>query len=50
LWWFARLEAAVERQDQQTAAVAVQELARLGIEVRFLLPPLRRETEVSRAS
>jgi hypothetical protein len=35
LWWFARLEAAVECGDHQTAARAQRELERLGVKVQF---------------
>jgi hypothetical protein len=39
LWWFAQLEAALERGDDRAAAAAVRKLEQLGIEVRFTLPP-----------
>jgi hypothetical protein len=35
LWWFARLEAAVERGDHAAAAEAQRELERLGVDVRY---------------
>jgi hypothetical protein len=35
LWWFARLEAAVERGDFAGAAGAQRELERLGVTVRY---------------
>jgi hypothetical protein len=35
LWWFARLEAAIERGDYPTAARAQRELERLGVTVRY---------------
>jgi hypothetical protein len=35
LWWFARLEAAVERGDYLAAAEAQRQLVRLGVDVRF---------------
>jgi hypothetical protein len=35
LWWFARLEAAVENGDHVTAARAQQELERLGVTVQY---------------
>ena len=38
LWWFARLEAALESGDRQAAAEAIRRLDELGIEVRFRLP------------
>lgn len=38
LWWFARLEMAVERGDHAAAAAAQCELERLGVEVRYGLP------------
>ena len=48
LWWFSRLEAAIERGDFQTAADAQRELERLGVTVRY---PGRRQAreEVVRA-
>ncbi len=42
LWWFSRLESALQRGDQRTASVALRNLDRLGIEVRFKLPPQER--------
>jgi hypothetical protein len=39
LWWFARLDAALERGDHRAAREAIRHLERLGIEVRFTLPP-----------
>jgi hypothetical protein len=39
LWWFARLDAALDRGDQRAISTAVRKLEQLGIEVRFLLPP-----------
>jgi hypothetical protein len=35
LWWFLRLEAAVERGDHVAAAEAQRELERLGVHVRY---------------
>jgi hypothetical protein len=35
LWWFARLEAAIERGDYRAAADAQRELQRLGVSVRY---------------
>jgi hypothetical protein len=35
LWWFAKLELAVERGDYQSAANAQRELERLGITVQY---------------
>jgi hypothetical protein len=35
LYWFARLEKAVEQGDHQTAAEAHQELKRLGVHVSY---------------
>jgi hypothetical protein len=43
LWWFARLEAAIERGDYQTAALAQRELERLGVTVLFCGRPRLRE-------
>jgi hypothetical protein len=39
LWWFARLESALARGDYGAARKAIKHLERLGIEVRFTLPP-----------
>jgi hypothetical protein len=39
LWWYARLESAIERADRRAAKEALRNLARLGVEVRFTLPP-----------
>jgi hypothetical protein len=49
LWWFAQLDAALERNDNRAVAVAVRKLKRLGIEVRFQPPPGCRQ-EVSGAN
>jgi hypothetical protein len=38
LWWFARLEAAVERGDHEAAAEAQRQLARLGVRVQYGRP------------
>jgi hypothetical protein len=38
IYWFARLERAVEEGNHQTAAEAQRELARLGVEVRYGRP------------
>jgi hypothetical protein len=43
LWWFARLEAAVERGDHEAAAEAQRELERLGVRVRYGRPRQRKE-------
>jgi hypothetical protein len=43
LWWFAQLEAAVERGDHQTAAEAQRELARLGVRVAYGRPKSNRQ-------
>jgi hypothetical protein len=49
LWWFVRLEGAVERGDHESAAEAQRELARLGVRVYYGRPPRRREvTHASR--
>jgi hypothetical protein len=47
LYWFARLEDAVERGDHAAAAEAQRQLARLGVQVRYGTP--RRRQEVARA-
>ena len=39
LWWFAQLQAALGRGDTRAAANALRRLDRLGVEVRFRLPP-----------
>jgi hypothetical protein len=38
LWWFVRLERAVELGDHEAAAEAQRELERLGIQVRYGRP------------
>jgi hypothetical protein len=38
LYWFARLEKAIEENNLQAATEAQQELARLGIDVRYRHP------------
>ena len=38
LWWFARLEAAVERGEHGAAAGAQRELKRLGVRARYGRP------------
>jgi hypothetical protein len=38
LWWFAHLEAAVERGDHAAASKAQRQLQRLGVEVRYGRP------------
>lgn len=45
LWWFARLEAAVERGDHAAAAKAQRELARLGVKVAYGRSRLERPEE-----
>jgi hypothetical protein len=42
VWWFARLEAAVERGDHEAAAEAQRELARLGVRVAYGRPRAKR--------
>jgi hypothetical protein len=49
LYWFAKLEAAVERGDHQGAARAQRQLARLGVRVQYGRPQPRPRTEVARA-
>jgi hypothetical protein len=39
LWWFARLQTAISRDDPRAAKEAHRNLVRLGVEVRFTLPP-----------
>jgi hypothetical protein len=41
--WFLRLETAYRRGDRPAAREALRQLARLGLEVRFILPPKREE-------
>ena len=43
LYWFARLEKAVEQGDHQAAAEAQRELARLGVRVAYGRPGARRQ-------
>jgi len=38
LYWFAKLEQAIEEGDHQTAATAQRELARLGVRVAYGRP------------
>jgi hypothetical protein len=38
VWWFVRLEAAVERGDHAAAAEAQRELEHLGVQVRYGRP------------
>lgn len=50
LWWFARLEAAIERGDYPTAARAQRELERLGVTVVYRgRQPVRLRREVRHA-
>jgi hypothetical protein len=49
LWWFGKLEAAIERGDYQTAARAQRELERLGVIVQFRGRRPYRSEEVSSA-
>ena len=39
LYWFASLDHALAEKNHEAAREAIHELARLGIEIRFLLPP-----------
>lgn len=43
LYWFAKLETAVEEGDHQSAAVAQRELVRLGVRVKYGRPRQARE-------
>jgi hypothetical protein len=43
LWWYASLEGALKRGDAAAARDALRHLERLGVEVRFTLPPLTGE-------
>jgi hypothetical protein len=43
LYWFAKLEKAVERGDHQAAAEAQRQLARLGVRVAYGRPARRQE-------
>jgi len=43
LWWFSRLEAAIERGDYRTALQAQHELERLGVTVTYRMR--RQETQ-----
>jgi hypothetical protein len=43
LYWFARLEKAVEEGDHQSAAEAQRELKRLGVRVCYGRPQEQRE-------
>jgi hypothetical protein len=50
LWWFSKLETALERGDRKAAREALRNLARLGVEVRFTLPPCPSEETSGAAS
>jgi hypothetical protein len=45
LYWFAKLETAVEAGDHQAAAEAQDQLARLGVRVNYGRPPVSNERE-----
>jgi len=45
LYWFARLEKAVEQGDHQAAAEAQRHLARLGVRVNYGRPSSRQEVD-----
>jgi hypothetical protein len=49
LWWFARLESTILRKDWRAAKDAMRHLARLGVEIRFTLPPLPEDQGVQLA-
>jgi hypothetical protein len=49
LYWFSRLEDAVERGDHAAAAEAQRVLKRLGVRVRYGLPPGRQGPHTSPA-
>lgn len=38
LWWFAQLDAAIDRRDEPRLRKAIRNLERLGIEIRFTIP------------
>jgi hypothetical protein len=48
LYWFARLEKAVEAGDHQAAAEVQRHLARLGVRVRYGRPLPRKEVALER--
>jgi hypothetical protein len=48
LYWFAKLETAVEAGDHQTAAEAQRNLARLGVRVSYGRPSIRKEAAIAR--
>ena len=48
LYWFARLEKAVEQGDHQAAAEAQRELARLGVRVAYGRPNAAKRQEAGR--
>jgi hypothetical protein len=50
LWWFSRLEVAVERGDYRAAVTAQRELERLGVTVQYRGRTPVRPQEVSNAS
>jgi hypothetical protein len=43
VYWFAKLERAVEEGDHQAAAEAQRQLSRLGVDVRYARRPIRKE-------
>lgn len=43
LLWFSRLDSAINRKKPDEIHRAIRNLARLGIEVRFTLPPVSAE-------
>jgi hypothetical protein len=43
VWWFVRLEAAVEKGDHIAAAEAQRQLDRLGVRVAYGIPKASRE-------
>jgi len=45
LYWFAKLEKAVEGGDHQAAAEAQLELARLGVRVHYGMPSNQKEAK-----
>jgi hypothetical protein len=49
LWWYARLESTLKANDRRGIQEALRNLARLGVEVRFTVPPCP-DQEVAHAS
>ena len=47
VYWFVLAERAIHRGDHEAARRAIEQLARLGVEMRYVWPP-RRESEAAK--